>query len=184
MKTANGACNAQCNNKQHISWYHCNDGSFGKGMVSICFLSVILGKQWHYILMIIQDYEGCTYKISFWALHNLWLKRRLLKVTKRNQNWYVLYILDSEDTYIMWYQMWLVDGYRCYCLTLLFFVLTMFTSFTSNGFNDISRFIKIKSPSQTKNTCTKYANGWFTILKFLGICHTHGGIFNGFKRTA
>lgn len=114
---------------------------FGKGIfffyLSIIWLKVIFWKHKQDMLMIEKQYEGYTNKISFWALYSIGLNRRLSihVVTKRNQSWYILYIMKSWDTYIIW----LVDVQGCFSFTLILFCFFLLqgTSITYNGLSDI-----------------------------------------------
>lgn len=115
--------------------------SFRKCMVffylTIIWFKVIFWKHKQDMLMIEKQYEGYTNKISFWALYSIGLNRRLSihVVTKRNQSWYLLYIMNSWDTYIMW----LVDVQGCFSFTLILFCFFLLqgTSITYNGLSDI-----------------------------------------------
>lgn len=93
--------------------------------LTIIWFKVIFWKHKQDMLMIEKQYEGYTNKISFWALYSIGLNRRLSihVVTKRNQSWYLLYIMNSWDTYIMW----LVDVQGCFSFTLILFCF-FFTS--------------------------------------------------------
>lgn len=106
--------------------------------LSIIWFKVIFWKHKPDMLMIEKQCEGYTNKISFWALYSIGLNRRLSihVVTKRNQSWYILYIMKSWDTYIIW----LVDVQGCFSFTLIlfwFFFLLQGTSITYNGLSDI-----------------------------------------------
>lgn len=106
--------------------------------LSIIWFKVIFWKHKQDMLMIEKQCEGYTNKISFWALYSIGLNRRLSihVVTKRNQSWYILYIMKSWDTYIIW----LVDVQGCFSFTLIlfwFFFLLQGTSITYNGLSDI-----------------------------------------------
>lgn len=103
--------------------------SFGKGIffyLSIIWFKVIFWKHKQDMLMIQKQYEGYTNKISFWALYSIGLNSRLSihVVTKRNQSWYLLWIMNSWDTY----KMWLVDVQGCFSFTLILFWFFFFTS--------------------------------------------------------